>query len=374
MLDDYLEGAASQLIERASALKGKLPRPSRREFDRLASECCSAIDAAIAELKDLRDGNPWKKPEHAAIRLLEFRRIASNIDRLENEAVAPIVRSTTDEGSMVALLYRMGEEVIYPIEMPTVSMLSQNYFYIRTDFRLMCIPLMEIHFLLHLPDVYHELAHPLFRTENDPRTKNWLESFSLAKAIMYEHFHKQITAAESSRTPEAIKYFLQISKDNWLCQWMEEIFCDLFALFSVGPAYAWAHLHLHAERGRNAFEIPQRRSSHPADGPRMTALLNALLLLGEKKTAGQIEARWSSLLTISAQTEPPDYHRYYPQAAIRRCVEAAFDGFLKMGCQPWPGGSNHTVRTMLNEAWQRFWHKPEDFVSWERGAARTLLR
>jgi len=233
MLEDYLQSAASQLIERASGLKGKLPRPPRQEFERLATQCCDGIDRAIRELTALRDGSAWKKPGNASVRLLEFRRIASNLDRLENEAVAPIVRSSKDEGAMVRLLYRMSNEIVYPIELPTVSMLSQNYFFIRTDFKLICIPLMETQFLLHLPDVYHELSHPLFRTQHDPRTKPWLDAFLLAKALIYDHLRKQIASAENSRTPDAIKLFLQLARENWTCRWMEEIFCDLFGLFSV---------------------------------------------------------------------------------------------------------------------------------------------
>jgi hypothetical protein len=373
MLDDYLQVASSQMIERASGLKGKLPRPPRREFERLAVHCCDGIDLAIKELKEVRDNPVWRRPANAAVQLLEFRRIASNIDRFENEAVAAIVRSGKDEGAMVSLLYRMSNEITYPIELPTVSMLSQNYFFIRTDFRLMCIPLMEPYFLLHLPDIYHELAHPLFRTQHDPRTKPWLESFLLAKGLIYDHLTKQSVLAESSRTPEAIKCFLQFSRGNWLCRWMEEIFCDLFGLFSVGPAYAWAHLHLHAERGGNAFQLPHRRSSHPADDPRMTALLEGLLLIGGQQAAGEIEGRWGSLLRVAGQTEPPDFQRYYPDQVLRQCVQAAFDGFTKMGCKPWPGSGDDVVRKVLNDAWRRFWESPEDFVAWEQQAAKTLL-
>jgi hypothetical protein len=373
MLDDYLQSAASQLIERASGLKGRLPRPPRQEFERLASQCCDGIDRAIRELTVLRDNPVLKKPENASARLLEFRRIASNVDRLENEAVAPIVRSGRDEGAMVKLLYRMSNEIIYPIELPTVSMLSQNYFFIRTDFKLMCIPLTETQFLLHLPDVYHELAHPLFRTQHDPRTKAWLDAFLLAKGLIYDHLRKQIAAAESSRTPDAIKLFLQLANENWTCRWMEEIFCDLFGLFSVGPGFAWAHLHLHAERGRTAFQLPQRRSSHPADAARMTALLDGLLLIGEKKAAGEIEGRWRSLLGISGQNEPPDFQRYYPDKILRQAAEAAYAGYTKIGCRPWPQQTEDNVRKTLNEAWRNFWVNPGSFVDWERSAASNLL-
>jgi hypothetical protein len=274
---------------------------------------------------------------------------------------------------MVKLLYRMSNEIVYPIELPTVSMLSQNYFFIRTDFKLMCIPLMETQFLLHLPDVYHELCHPLFRTQHDPRTKAWLDAFLLAKALIYDHMTKQITVSGASRAPDAIKLFLQLARENWTCRWMEEIFCDLFGLFSVGPAFAWAHLHLHAERGRSAFQLPHPRSSHPADAARMTSLLEGLLLVGEKKIAAEIERRWRDLLSIAGQNEPPDFQRYYPDRILRQTVEAAYAGYTKMGCRPWPQSTDDNVRTTLNEAWRKFWNCPAEFVAWEQATASALL-
>ncbi len=373
MLEAYLQSATSQLIERASGLKGKLPRPPIQAFASLAGDCCRRIDRAVEELKALRDHPDLKKPEKAAARLREFRRVASNMDRIENEGIAAIVRSGKEEPAMIRLLDRMSQEIVYPIELPTVSMLSQNYFFIRTDFQLMCIPLMEPHFLLHLPDIYHELAHPLFRTKNDPRTEAWRNAFLLASGMVYDHLRKQIGALESARAPDSHKALLQLASDNWIHRWMEEIFCDLFALFSVGPAFAWAHLHLHAERGGNAFQLPQRRSTHPADSPRMSALLEGLDLLEERSVAAEIESKWQGLLGIAGQVEPPDFHRYYPQRLIQRCVRVAFDGFERMGCRPWPGSEDDGVRILLNEAWSRFWNQPANFVTWERDATRILL-
>src|SRR5436190_17974013 len=161
MLENYLQGAATQLIERAVALKGEIPKPPKIEFQGLAKECCRRIDEGILELRAIRDDRDYDDQEEA-LRLLEFRRVAARIDRVENAAIAAMSRSNKNESAVNILLYRITNEIIYPIELPTVSLLSQNYFYINTDLQLMCIPLMELHFLLHLPDIYHELAHPLF--------------------------------------------------------------------------------------------------------------------------------------------------------------------------------------------------------------------
>ena len=61
----------------------------------------------------------------------------------------------------------------------------------------MSVPLAERHFLLHLPDLYHELAHPLLVARDDPVIEplqgKMLES---AKEAM-EYFHS--TGARKGR-------------------------------------------------------------------------------------------------------------------------------------------------------------------------------
>jgi len=373
MLESYIHAAASQLIGRAMALKGEFPKPAKMHFKGLASECLRRIDEAIKELRSLRDDADYEGSEAESLRLLEFRRVAAKIDRVENAAIAAMARSNEKDAAVNKLLYQMTEEIVYPIELPTVSLLSQNYFYINTDFQLMCIPLMELHFLLHLPDIYHELAHPLFGAEDDPRVKPWLEAFWRAQRLISQHFTKQIIAVESSRTTETIRVAVSSAYQSWQCRWMEEFFCDLFGVFSAGPAYAWAHLHLHAERGRDAFQLPRRLSSHPADAPRMTVMLDALTLLKQESSAAEIEQKWIKLLGIAGKSEPADFQRYYPKSVLRKCVEEAYDGFVGMGCKPWPGSGSDTVRKTLNEAWNRFWSTPESFAAWEKETTEKLI-
>jgi hypothetical protein len=373
MIESYIQGATSQLIERAMALKGEIPKPPKMEFQALANECRRRIDESIKELRAIRDDRDFEDPEDETLRLLEFRRVAAQIDRVENAAIAAMARSTEKESAVASLLCQITKEIIYPIELPTASLLSQNYFYVNTDFQLLCIPLMELHFLLHLPDIYHELAHPLFRAEDDPRTKGWLDAFRQAQRLISAYFTKQLVALESARTTDTIRLAVSDAYKSWQCRWMEEFFCDLFGVFSVGPAFAWAHLHLHAERGRNAFQLPRRFSTHPADAPRMTVMLDALTVLNQGKSAAEVETKWKKLLSIAGQTEPSDFQRYYPKHVLRECVEQAFEGFAAMGCKPWPGNDTDAIRRTLNEAWQRFWTAPQSFAAWEKEVTEALI-
>src|SRR5437870_76289 len=62
MLESYIQGAATQLVQRASALKILIPRPPKQEFQVLATRCSQEIDAAVKELKSIRDNPMQKKP------------------------------------------------------------------------------------------------------------------------------------------------------------------------------------------------------------------------------------------------------------------------------------------------------------------------
>jgi hypothetical protein len=372
MLESYLEGASSQLIARAIALKGAYPRPPKQEFRALSDNCTRVLDRIIQELRgglsDLEKGE-----EKCQAVLLEFRRLSSELDRVENAAIAAMSRGNEHEAAVNDLLYQITREIHYPINPPTVSLLSQNYFYINTDFNLLCIPLLELHFLLHLPDIYHEICHPLFLAEDDPNIKPLKSAFQRAQKLVKAHFTKDLIALKNSRTSDSLVVGVDIAYKSWRARWMEEFFCDLFGVFCVGPAYAWAHLHLHAERGRDPYRLPRVPSNHPADAPRMLVMLDALTLLNEKKVAAQIESKWNELLKITGHKHPGDFHRYYPRLILTKCVEEAFEGFKAMQCKPWPGAGEDKVRKTLNVAWYRFWAAPAQYPAWEKENAEALI-
>ena len=52
----------------------------------------------------------------------------------------------------------------------------------------------------------------------------------------------------------------------WVGGWAIELFCNLFAVFTLGPAFVWSHLHLSTKRGSDPFHT-LGHSSHPQTGP-----------------------------------------------------------------------------------------------------------
>jgi hypothetical protein len=155
--------------------------------------------------------------------------------------------------------------------------MSQDYFHIYPEFNLLCLPLIESRFLLHLPDVYHELCHPLHRNLDLPTLEAYQNAFKRSLFEKVEHFENEIVAAERLRNQEAHVFQLQLWRTCWVKYWMEEFFCDLFGVLTAGPAYAWSHYHLCVKRGGDPFQTPLMfESTHPADDARMRAMLEML--------------------------------------------------------------------------------------------------
>jgi hypothetical protein len=120
---------------------------------------------------------------------------------------------------------------------------------------LLFVPLIEGDFLLHLPDLYHELAHPLLAVANDPALEPFQNAFYSAADRVMEHLEGLERREDRRYGPRAYGLLLQRWVDAWIPYWLTEFFCDAFAACTVGPAYVWAHLHLIAKRGDNPFEI-----------------------------------------------------------------------------------------------------------------------
>ena len=91
--------------------------------------------------------------------------------------------------------------------------------------------------------------------------------------MVAHHLENERAANLKSTGPK--EYFgqaLDFFEYFWVRGWANEIFSDLFAIYTRGPAFAWSHFHLTAGR----------------DHARMEAMLIGLDLLGFKKHATEI--------------------------------------------------------------------------------------
>ena len=371
MLGEYFEATVPQLIERARLLKGKIPRGLPRDYETLISACARALDEIVQRLYQLetvaRSGRAAL--QHAQLR--KFRRAVADLDDVETTGIAVLNRAHDDDHQANRLLYRICKEIGYPWVTPTVTTLSTGYFYIHTKLNLMFIPPAEGSFLLHLPDLYHELAHPLLTRQNHPVLERFVDCFLRCTAKTHDYFAGRRETEETRRGPRGFKESIDRWEILWTKYWLMEFFCDLFAAATLGPAFAWAHLHLYLKMGADAFTVSS--AVHPADDARMRAVLGALRLLGFGDSAHEIETRWNDALRLSDSSGNADYIHCYPDELINSVVEKAIEGVGAMGCRLASEDTDDCIHSLLNGAWRRFWTDPGEYHRWEAEAVKANI-
>ena len=375
MLDDYFQGTLPQLVQRGRLLKGKIPRDLPRDYDGLIRACDLELDGIIGSLRELHGS---ATPGSAALkraRLRKFRRAVADLDHIETTGIAVLNRAHDDDHHANRLLYRICREINYPWLTPTVTTLSTGYFYIYTRLNLMFIPPAEGSFLLHLPDLYHELAHPLLTPRNNPVLDRLLNCYLQCTARVHDYFAGMREIEDMRRGPQPFKDSVDRWEILWTNYWLVEFFCDLFAATTLGPAFAWSHLHLYMKTGTNPFAVPSggRIVTHPADDARMRVVLASLRRTGFGDSAAAITALWNEALKLSENARVPDYAHCYPRELIDFIVQKALEGIEAMECRIAGPNTADPVYALLNNAWERFWADPESYQQWESDAVKALL-
>jgi hypothetical protein len=250
--------------------------------------------------------------------------------------------------------------------------LSQAYFRIIPSLNLLCVPLSEGRFLLHLPDIFHEIAHPPLVAPPTPAVLPFQHALARALLAALEYLDGEVRQQDRRRGPAQTMFTLSAWTQSWR-SWSVELMCDLFATFTAGPAFAWSHLHLCAKRGSDPFDVPRLApTSHPADAARMDVILRGLARAGFGAEAGCVQERWQRFVTFAGFQPEPEYRRCFPSSLMEAVCDAAFQGLSGTSCRIAAPGTADSVFTLLNRAWEEFWRDPASYDGWERQAAANL--
>ena len=190
---------------------------------------------------------------------------------------------------------------------------------------------------------------------------------------MVRQFRDEMIAAERLRKPVGLRDQLELWMTSWSKYWMQEFFCDLFAVSTAGPAFAWSHYHLCVERGGDPFETPLvSMTTHPADDARMRAALLMLTALGFDAEAQRIEGTWQDYVGTMDYFPAPEYRQCYPENLLSGIVAAAQEGIRGSGVVVARPDTLVPGVALLNEAWRVFWQTPEDYQVWEAEKLKAL--
>ena len=371
-MNDYFNGAVRQLLRRAETLLTRIKPGLTSEFHLLEQNCRQQLSGLMSEFAGLIENRTMLLPENQNVRIRTYRRLVDKLDEIETIAIPVLARVHDDDRFLNRLVRQIRSEINYPLLPPIVSPFSQNYFYILGEYNLICVHLEEGNFLLHLPDIYHEMAHPLEWEIGYPNIRGFqvslIEFLDEVKSRMNDDLQKELRG----RGPEIYKFYLERWKKSWE-NWGREFFCDLFATLTLGPAYVWSHFHLCATRGGNPFELPlMTASSHPPDDARMQAMLDALCLTGFDREAGEIETRWQELNRLLGVRPEDEYNRCFPKHIFELLLEKSLRGIKAMNCRIATPATDDAVHKTLNDAWRFFWANPVGYAREEKKLVDNL--
>lgn len=361
-------------MARAELLLSRIPRGLPRELHVLEHQCRTSLNSLLRQFERVVNDPDLRANAVQAERLRMLRRAVEDLDWLETVAIVALDRADPVEDVWLNRLVKaLSDEVAYPLQPPVATGLSQSYFRIYPQFKLLCVPLVEGSFLLHLPDLYHELAHPLVAEEDDPRIRPFQADMASCLDHVISHFAQSQFQAEMRQVPPPLRWYEAQWCKLWWRYWLEEFFCDAFAACTVGPAYAWSHYHLVAKRGENPFVVPRGMvMTHPADDARMIVMADVVSRMGFTQEVQSIRSRWTDLTVTTGFVPEPEYALCYPRDLLGLVVDRAMAGTVAMGCALYTVPSTRPIADQLNEAWRHFWDNPGNYATWERGVIGKL--
>lgn len=369
----YLKGTILESIERAKKLKAKFPNGLNVYFQKLAESSLNKIDEVISHLNYYLTDSRYLTDNNQQHRLKALKELVRELDILENVVVAAINRyDEKDDVRVNVMVQKICKEINYPLIPPTVTCLSQEYYRIFPSYNLLCVPLLECEFLLHLPDLYHELGHPLLDLQDNPKIEEFNNQIGGFYFLVRSHFDKLIQDDQRVNNSEYTDHY-QRWQSFWQ-NWSIEFFCDLFGVCTLGPAYAWSHFHLSAKQGQNPFYVKKvgDYSSHPNDESRMQVICLALELLGYNDEKNKVIEKWESLQEIIPYGHDPAFELAYPKELLELCAIHGLEAVKGIGCNVANKSNSGEIFSMLNEAWEKFWKNPEEYFLWESKSVNKL--
>jgi len=371
---NYINGAIKEAISKGRALKAKIPgaRDLGPHFSALAATAEREIDSISNSLDYLYVSPDYNDPKNLREKFSRFKQLSGQLSDIENVVIAAMSRKANDDDFVNKLVFEICKEINYPLQAPVASCLSQRYYHIYPYYNLICIPLLESEFVLHIADIYHELGHPLLAIDN-PKVEAFKNNLGRFNLEVRKYFDDEIKRRMMNSSNVANNDPLFVWKDSWLENWSTEFFCDLFATFTLGPAYAWSNLHMCTKMSWEIYKIPTfQRISHPPDDARMKAILIGLELIGFTSEKAEIEQKWEEFKVIVNQKKSTDFSTAVPEKLLRQAAEFCLVGTKQIGCEIASSSTGKKVDFLLNSSWREFWKNPENFYEWERKIIATF--
>lgn len=364
---DYLPGAITWIQGRASMLRDKLASNDNPDALRVVLDVQVAnLDSALDQIGDRLADPSLEDEAFADHHLASYREWVRLVAGVEQHFLMLCDLWRDDEDDMQGVLDQICIETGMPSAIRPVIALHGAQYSVMLGTGIIYAPRMERHFLLHLPDLYHEIGHLLVEEEAATLWGN-------APTAIRNHFSRLIREGVVQGDPMAQDGTYRRMYDYWGQSWLVELTCDAIATFLCGPAYAWAHLHLCASHDSGIYV---GQESHPADEARQELILMILDRLNEGEQRNRFADRWGSFAQTLGQRRPASYAAAYPDPLLELVVQEVHDGLLSLGLTIFDGAAldGGSTAALLNRAWEEFWRAPTEYRTWEETARGELRR
>lgn len=375
----YLKWLIRDQIDRALSLKGLIPdKPRHAALEQLASACKDQLDDQVMLLKEYRAQLDSGDKKRAADILKCIKYCSMAIADIEGYGLPPLHCQSDEVVFLNDVLSSMHREAGLLCRRPAASCTSYDYYFSHLSTNTVHVPLSEAAFLLHMPDFYHELGHILFdsldfATEYEPIRTGVADADKAINVYYAQQSNKAKRDASQAQAQSCEKW----AWTRWTDKWIQESFCDLFALFAAGPAYAYSNLHIVSKMERNIYELNMHtKQSHPSGEARMRLLDAGMRLLGQGRKADHVKEEWDSVAQLCGRP-PPWYGHAFPPCLLSEIATSVLPTFGAAGLrgyaesvQPGGGADVTPVAALLNNAWRVFW---SDGDSGFRNAEKAMV-
>ncbi|NVM53152.1 MAG: hypothetical protein HWN66_05575 [Candidatus Helarchaeota archaeon] len=378
-MKDYLSAVITEQKNRGLYLKQMIPNPLQYpELSGLAVSCGRIIDENIKYLEFLQSEIKSQHSEDFRSILRGIRACTRDLELVESYGITPLNYQPEEKEYLNRLVFKIHQEINYPLPHPAVACISTQYYFFSPFTNVIFIPFGESEFLLHLPDMFHELGHGIYlKRENELRLSELNQKYNLIINEITEHYQKLLSEAKRETGPKSRIFLIKLMHSNWK-NWIDEFLCDLFALFTLGPAYVYTHLHLATKTSKDIYKfssmIPQ---THPSDDSRMKMLMIGLKLIGLDAEIDDVSSKWHAMPFVSGLHPSSDYYYAYPKTLMEKVASLLLQGlketnFPIMTRAVLKNLEHRSVRRLLNEAWDKFWENPNKYREWELDRIKKL--
>ena len=379
-MKSYLSYLIKEQVNRAQVLKSLIAYPLEPvELYALAERCTSHIDHLIDDLNGLF-GLLDEDADDETMRFLHrrFKSITRRIEWIEQYGISVLKLKCKDYNYLNKLITRIHHESKIPINIATVASFSNRYFFFASLTNVIFIPAAEHKFILHLPDLYHELGHYVSSKKEEIQLKNTRIAYQNCVTNITGHFKKIIEDRMYGSGPASLLNTTFAIHAQWKESWLEELFSDAFAAFLLGPAYAWSHIHLVTKTQDDVYYFDNFKfQEHPSDEARFRFICNCLGLVGYDEEVKSLKAKWNTLIFVKGNRGTESYYEAFPDTLfdiiatqIQEGLEA--DGFLVIGKTLSEKMPESSIANILNNAWNVFWKAPNDFFKHEEAKLQEL--